>query len=276
MSLLSMNIAWWGKHFGEEPPLVGSSEQGAGAIFFSGCNLRCCFCQNYQISHNSRAGEELTPEQLADKMLFLQAQHAINIDLVSPTLWWKPLREALLMARDKGLKIPVVWNSNALEEVSMLKQFEGLVDIYLPDFKYADDSLAKKYSGISHYTIKAQKAIDEMLYQVGKLKIDEALAYRGVIVRHLVLPSHVQNSISVLTYLFNRNIRPFVSLMSQFNPLFQTCNFPEINRKLKIEEWNLVKAVYEQFGFQGWIQDLLSSDVYNPDFERERPFQNDK
>lgn len=272
MPMQKMNISWIGKHFGEEPPLVGSPEQGAGAIFFSGCNLQCCFCQNYQISHNNRAGEELSSEQLADKMLLLQSQHAVNIDLVSPTLWWKPLREAILLAKNNGLEIPIVWNSNALEEVSMLKQFEGLVDIYLPDFKYSDDSLAKKYSGISHYSAKAQKAIDEMLYQVGKLKVDNELAYRGVIVRHLVLPSHIQNSIKVLNYLSDRSIRPFVSLMSQYNPLFRACDFPEINRKLTIEEWNTVKAVYEQHNFQGWVQDLASAEVYNPDFEREKPF----
>lgn len=264
-------ISWWGKHFGEEPPLVGNFDQGAGAIFFAGCNLKCCFCQNYQIS-NTLEGTPYTPEELASIMLQLQEQKAVNIDLVSPTLWWQPLREAIVIAHNKGLTIPIVWNSNAFEEVSLLKEFEGLVDIYLPDYKYADNKLSLKYSGISKYSNKALKAIQEMNHQVGKLKTDENIAYRGLIVRHLVLPNAIENSINVLKQLAELNPKPVVSLMSQYNPVYNAANFSEINRHLSENEWDKVSEVYKNLGFEGWVQQMESAHVYNPDFKSDKPF----
>jgi len=266
-----ISISWWGKHFGEEPPLVGNSNQGSGAIFFAGCNLNCCFCQNYQIS-NSLEGSLVSPPELASIMLQLQEQKAVNINLVSPTLWWKPLREALVIAHNQGLTIPIVWNSNAFEEVCLLKEFEGLVDIYLPDYKYSNNELAKKYSAINHYSNKALRAIEEMNNQVGKLKIEDNIAYRGLIVRHLILPNAIENSINALKQLSELNPKPFVSLMSQYNPLHRAALFPEINRHITEYEWNILNETYRNFAFEGWIQQLESSNHYNPDFSQPKPF----
>lgn len=265
-------IAWWGKHFGEEPPLVGNSNQGSGAIFFSGCNLKCCFCQNHQIS-TSIEGTRISIEELASIMLQLQEQKAVNINLVSPTIWWKPLREALVIAHNQGLTLPIVWNSNAYEEVSMLKEFEGLVDIYLPDYKYSDDLLAKKYSAISHYSTKALRAIEEMNNQVGKLKTEDNIAYRGLIVRHLILPNAIENSQKVLQQLATIRPKPSVSLMSQYNPTYKAIQYSEINRNITEYEWSTIKETYDTLNLEGWIQDTESAKIFNPDFKNNNPFQ---
>lgn len=264
-------IAWWGKHFGEEPPLVGNTEQGAGTIFFAGCNLKCCYCQNYQISQ-SIEGTQITADELATIMLQLQEQKAVNIDLVSPTLWWQVVREAIIKAHNQGLSLPIVWNSNAFEEVSMLKEFEGLVDIYLPDYKYTDNILGNKYSGIKQYNQKAINAITEMNRQVGKLKIDEDIAYRGLIVRHLILPNAIENSKQVLLQLAELTPKPTVSLMSQYNPTYFASKYSEIDRQITEYEWNTIKETYETLAFEGWIQDKESANIFNPDFKNNHPF----
>jgi len=268
-----VKIDWFGKHFGEEPPLVGNKDQGAGGIFFSGCHLKCVFCQNHQISHQN-IGKEYSIKELSEIMLDLQKQNAINIDLVTPTSWSRQIKEAAEIAKEKGLKIPIVWNSNAYESPAMIKDLEGIVDIYLPDFKYGLAEIGEKYSGIKKYPEIAEKAIREMLHQVGHLKIHDNIAYRGIIVRHLVLPNNLENSKKVLDILANIDNRLFLGLMSQYSPMYDSKDFSEINRQLTQKEWQEITKYLEKLEFtNGWIQDLTSSEIFIPDFTKKDPFK---
>ncbi|MFA6424524.1 MAG: radical SAM protein [Candidatus Magasanikbacteria bacterium] len=270
---MAVKIAWHGKHFGEEPPLVGDKTQGAGGVFFSGCNLHCVFCQNMQISQQGM-GKEYSVAELAKLMLDLQTKGAVNIDLVTPTIWYKQIKEAIVVAKSQGLIIPIMWNSNGFESQSLLREMNGVVDIYVPDFKYSDDELAFKYSGIKNYSQIAQTAIKEMLWQVGNFKMDKnGLGERGVIVRHLVLPNNIENSFKVLDILAGIDNRLHVSLMRQYYPLHDAKKYPELMRGVSDEEW---KGVYDRMldlGFKnGWAQDKDSAPVMIPDFTKEQPF----
>lgn len=268
-----VKIAWIGKHFGEEPPLNGDKSQGAGGIFFSGCHLKCVFCQNHQISHEN-IGKDYSIDELVQIMLDLQGQNAVNIDLVTPTIWSKQIKEAVIKAKNKGLTIPIVWNSNAYESVEMIKSLEGIVDIYLPDFKYGIAEVGEKYSGIKKYPEIATKAIKEMIHQVGNLKIHDGIAYRGIIVRHLVLPNNLENSKKSLKILADIDNRMFLGLMSQYSPMYGSKDFPEIDRQLTKKEWQEMIKYLEKLEFiNGWIQDLTSSEIYIPDFTKKDPFK---
>lgn len=266
-----VKIAWFGLHFGEEPPLVGA--KGAGTIFFTGCNLKCVYCQNYQISWKN-VGKNYSLEELADLMLELQNQGALNLDLVSPTIWVEPIKLAIVEAKKRGLKLPIVWNSNAYESAKLIKGLKGLVDIYLPDFKYGLDDLALKYSGAKNYVAKAKESIREMLNQVGHLKLDkQGIAERGLMVRHLILPGNVANSLKVLEYLKEINQEIFVNLMSQYEPVFKAKDFPEINRNLRPEEFKKVFDYLLELGLDnGYVQELKSHAVFLPDFTKANPF----
>jgi putative pyruvate formate lyase activating enzyme len=267
-----VKIAWYGKHFGEEPPLIGNSKQGAGGIFFTGCNLKCVFCQNYQISQEN-LGKQYKIEELTSIMLELQKNNAINIDLITPTIWYKQIKEAIKIAKEKGLNIPIIWNSNAYENVQIIREMKGLIDIYLPDFKYANNNLALKYSGIKDYNEKAIIAIHEMLEQTGELIIKNNIAKKGIIIRHLILPNNIENSFKVLDEIakINRNI--YVSLMSQYNPIYKANLYPEINRKLYQEEFNKVYNYLLELELNnGWHQELDSSNIFVPDFNKINPF----
>lgn len=280
-----VKIAWFGKHFGEEPPLVGNKEQGAGTIFFSGCNMRCVFCQNYQISQPSFAplsaqgfgglGRLIGVEELAEIMLELQASGAANIDLVTPTLWWKQIREAIDLARGKGLVLPIVWNSNAFESLEIIDAMRGCVDVYLPDFKYAEDKLAQKYSDVNNYFETARAAVRRMYEQVGNLEVDErGIATRGLLVRHLVLPEAVANSTGVLNEIAQIDTMIQVSLMSQYNPVFRAAEFPEINRTVAPDEMRQVYEYAEFCGLKnGFRQEQGSARPFTPDFNRSNPFK---
>jgi len=269
----NIQIAWVGKHFGEEPPLVGNNRQGAGGIFFSGCNLRCVFCQNWQISQGGM-GKKYSVGELAEMMLQMQANGAINIDLVTPTIWWREIKDALMLAKSRGLNLPIVWNSNAYEHAAILKQLEGLVDIYLPDFKYGDDEAAVKYSRAHNYTAVARAAIKEMLRQTGILQINQqGIAVRGVLVRHLILPNNINNSLRALEILKAMEPRLPISLMRQYYPLHQAKLFPEINRMVTDKEFNRVFDRMWELGFtDGWAQDNNSEKNFVPDFTRLNPF----
>ena len=274
-----MKIAWYGKHLGEEPPLVGnfsfSSEKkryGAGTIFFSGCNLRCVFCQNYQISQE-KLGKDYSAREVADIMLELQNETAANIDLVTPTIWWSPLKEAISIARNNGLEIPVVWNSNAYEKKDIIREMEGLVDVYLPDFKYADDKLAVKYSDAPRYSRVAFEAIGEMYRQVGDLIIKDGIAQKGLIVRHLILPGCIENSSSVLKKIAGIDKDIYLSLMSQYYPVYRSDEFPEINRRLTEDEIKSVEEKRIELGLEnGWTQETDSGEIFLPDFRKKNPF----
>lgn len=270
MSGKEVKIAWFGKHFGEEPPLVGNETQGAGGIFFSGCNLRCVFCQNFQISQQG-IGKYYSVAELAKIMTDLQSQGAVNIDLVTPTIWWKQIAEAVALAKQNGLAIPVVWNSNAYEAVAILRRVEDVVDVYLPDFKYGDDTLALKYSGIRKYSEVAIAAIREMLKQKGNF---DAEKNKGVIVRHLILPGCVENSIRALELLAEINPNLHISLMRQYVPVHKACDFPEINRRVTDEEFTEVYNALLDLGFEnGWVQDEEDASAFLPDFTKAYPFQ---
>jgi putative pyruvate formate lyase activating enzyme len=274
-----MKIAWYGKHFGEEPPLVGdpslsSGEKryGAGTIFFSGCNLRCVFCQNYQISQEE-IGKEYSVRELADIMLELQDEGAANLDLVTPTIWRRSLKDAIILARDEGLVIPVIWNSNAYEKLRIIQEMEGLVDIYLPDFKYVDDELAMKYSNAPNYCKLAEEAIKEMYRQVGYLVIKNGIAQKGLIVRHLILPGCIDDSVGVLTKIAGIDKNIHVSLMSQYYPSYRSYEFPEIDRRLTADEVKYVSEKRMELGLgNGWTQEIDSGEMFSPDFRKREPF----
>ena len=266
-----IRIAWWGLHGGEEPPLV--SQQGAGTIFFSSCNLHCVYCQNYQISQEG-IGKNYSLKDLVKIMLQLQKQGAPNIDLVTPTIWAESIRTAIIEAKKKGLDIPIVWNTNAYEDVDLLQKLQGLVDVYLPDFKYGNDELGFKYSGVKNYAEKATAAIQEMLKQVGHLQLSSKnIAQKGVIVRHLILPNNIENSLRVLDYLKEIDKNLWISLMAQYEPLYKAKDFPEINRNITQEEFEAVLHRWQELGFHhGWIQKIGSNLSLLPDFTRENPF----
>lgn len=267
-----VKIAWYGKHFGEEPPLSGNETQGAGGVFFVGCNLRCCFCQNYQISQENLVGKNYSIEELADIFLELQNNNVKCIDLVTPTIWYKDIKESLILAKKNGLCIPIVWNSNGYEEIEVLKEMDGLIDVYLPDFKYSNNNIALKYSGIKKYKEKAILAIKEMYKQVGAFHVYDNVI-KGVIIRHLVLPNNIENSFGVLDEIIKIDKKIPVSLMSQYNPIYNAKNFDEINRKIKKEEFEKVLEYQLEKGLEyGWHQELDSADYFVPDFTREKPF----
>ena len=223
-------------HLWEEPPISGT--RGAGAVFFSGCNLRCVFCQNYDISANI-TGTEMNEGELCDLFLRLESKGAHNIDLVTPTPHATTLAGAIANAKDKGLSIPIVWNSNAYENVEMLKMMEGLVDVYLPDLKYVSDALSKKYSNAPNYFASARNAINEMARQTGEFVTDgSGLAIRGTLVRHLCLPGCEDDTRKVIDFVSDElNGSVCLSLMRQYTPMFAATNIPFLNRKLTDREY---------------------------------------
>ena len=263
-----------GLHFGEEPPISGT--KGSGTIFFAGCNLSCVFCQNYQISqefqhHHTRS---LTVEELADEMLRLQEAGAHNINFVSPSHMIFQMADAITTAKAKGLALPIVYNSNGYDSVYALRQINGLVDIYLPDIKYMDNELGKMFSGVSDYADTVPGVLREMLQQVGNLQMDEAgTAFRGLLVRHLVLPGCLNNSRDCLRFLADLSPAIFVSIMSQYSPQFKAGTYPGIDRPLTKKEYDEVTDYALELGLENaFIQDLASRDHYLPDFARDNPF----
>ena len=270
---MKLKIAWFGKHFGEEPPITG--KRGTGAVFFSGCNLHCVFCQNWQISQEG-LGKFYSVEDLAKIFLNLEKEGAETIDLVSPTIWWKQIKQAILIAKREGLKIPFVWNSNGTESLEILKELERLIEIYLPDFKYSDEKLAEKYSKAKNYPEIAKKSILEMYRQVGDLEIDErGVAKKGLIVRHLVLPSNLKNTFGCLDFIRSISENIHLSLMTQYYPLYKAKDFPEINRTLSQNEFEKVMEYVEKLNFRnGWVQDFQKSPNFLiPDFKKANPFK---
>lgn len=255
-------------HNFEEPCISG--ENGSGTVFFSNCNLKCVFCQNYKISQEG-LGNEITIEELADVFIDEQNKNAENINLVTPTMYVYHIIEAIKIARSKGLRIPIVYNSNGYENVETIKKLNGYIDVYLPDLKYFDDDLAFKYSGIKNYFENATAAIKEMYNQVGSPVLDEnGMIKKGLIIRHLVLPSNIQNSKNVLKWINdNMDKNVFVSVMAQYFPTHKAKDFPEINRKLTMDEYKEIENyLYSLDLDNGYIQELGEhEEEYVPDFE---------
>ena len=256
-------------HHWEEPCISGTS--GSGTVFFSGCPLRCCFCQNYRISAQN-FGVEVTQKRLAEIFRSLQEQGAHNINLVNPTQYLPWILEALNRA---DLSIPVVYNSGGYERVETLRALEGYVDVYLPDLKYIDSSRSQRYSGASGYFEAASSAIIEMHRQVGKPQFKDGLLQRGMIVRHLVLPKGREDSFQVLNWL-SEQFSPdefLISVMSQYTPYYRSAEFPEINRRIFSAEYNSVVDCANRLGLEGYLQEKSSAkEEYTPPFDLEGIF----
>ena len=242
-------------HMWEEPCISGS--RGSGAVFFSGCSLRCIFCQNKEIA-SGRVGKEISVERLGEIFLELQEKGAANINLVTGTHFAPQILRALDDAKSHGLVLPVVWNSGGYENVDTLKMLEGHVDVYLPDFKYMDPVLAKAFSRAEDYPETAKRAIGEMVRQTGPCVFDEeGYIRKGTIVRHLILPGHTRNSMEVLEYLAKTwGDRIYVSLMNQFTPVHTIAEFPELNRRVTAREYEkVVNAAMELGIVNGYYQE---------------------
>jgi len=269
-----IQISHIGLHFGEEPPISGT--KGSGTIFFAGCNLRCVFCQNYQISQEFQQGvtQILTTDELATEMLRLQDKGAHNINFVSPSHMIFQMADAIQLAKGKGLAIPVVYNSNGYDSVDALRQVRGLVDIYLPDIKYMDNGLGKQFSAVRDYAEVIPGVLREMLDQVGHLEVDaEGVAVRGLLVRHLVLSGQLENSRACLRFLADLSPRTFISIMSQYSPQYKACDYPAINRSLTEAEYDEITEYALDLGLENaFIQELESQEHFLPDFREESPF----
>lgn len=224
-------------HFGEEPPLVG--QHGSGTIFFSGCNLSCVFCQNYDISQ-MESGQEVSAADLARMMLRLQDLGCHNINFVTPSHVVPQILEALVLATENGLDVPLVYNSGGYDRAKTLKLLEGVFDIYMPDAKYGRDETALKYSNAPDYTHYMKTSIREMHRQVGDLSIDEGgIATRGLLVRHLVLPGGLADTEEVVKFLSQEISRDtYLNVMAQYRPEYNACSYPELDRRLTLREHN--------------------------------------
>ncbi|PWH12903.1 MAG: radical SAM protein [Anaerolineae bacterium] len=242
-------ISSFGPHHGEENPLRGW--RGSGTIFFAGCNMRCQYCQNYEISQLYQ-GYPVTPAQLAEIMLQLQGMGCHNINLVSPTHVIVPILQALVIARSKGLHLPLVYNTGGYDSLSALKLLEGIVDIYMPDMKYSNASLAQKYSKIPNYPKINQQAVKEMHRQVGDLVLDEnGIAQHGMLIRHLVLPNNVAGSEQILKFIAEEiSTNTYLNVMNQYRPLYQARQYPQINRPITFQEYQKVMHLAKSLGFR--------------------------
>lgn len=265
-------------HFGEEPVLSGIN--GAGNIFFGNCNLKCIYCQNFEISQNPKSEKqnEVTHERLAEIMIELQYKGCHNIGLVSPTHFSATILRSIYIAAQQGLNLPIIYNTNGYDSVEMLKLYDGVVDIYLPDFKYGNSEYAKKYSLVDNYFEKTKEAIKEMFRQVGDELIYEGeVVVRGLIIRHLILPNDLSETEKVFKFIaeeLSPNIH--ISLMSQYYPTNKTSKDILLDRTLRNSEYEKAIELLDKYGLHnGWIQELESSKNYRPNFNEDRinPFE---
>jgi len=242
-------------HHGEEPPISGT--RGSGTIFFSHCNMACVYCQNYNFSQLEE-GREVSFEELAQFMLELQEMKCHNINLVTPTHVMPQILKSLKIAISKGLKIPLVYNTSGYELGQIIKLLDGIVDIYLPDLRYADPKMSEKYSNAADYPQCSQEAVKEMHRQVGIAKInEEGIIERGVIIRHLVLPDNIAGTKKIMRFIAKElSEDSYISLMSQYTPYYRAEEFKEISRKITFEEYELAKEAMHNHGlYNGWTQD---------------------
>jgi putative pyruvate formate lyase activating enzyme len=244
-----------GAHFGEEPELVGMG--GSGTIFFTNCNLWCLFCQNYEISH-LKAGRSISIDELARHMLYLQSRGCANINLVTPTHVAPQIVEALVIAAERGLEIPLVYNCGGYESVETLRLLDGIIDIYMPDIKYSNDAHARRYSGVKDYWQYVRPAMKEMHRQVGDLKVNRyGLAERGLLIRHLLLPDDLAGSEAVLRFIAEEISKDsYVNIMDQYRPAFKAHGIPALARKISVQEFQRVIRRARELGlhrgFEGY------------------------
>jgi putative pyruvate formate lyase activating enzyme len=239
-------ISSYGPHFGEEPELVGI--HGSGTIFLTNCNLLCIYCQNYEISHLGE-GEVQTEEKVADHMIRLQGIGCHNINLVTPTHFTPQLVRAIAIAAGRGLRLPIVWNCGGYENVETIKLLDGIVDIYMPDIKYSDGNPAKKYSDAPDYFERSKESVSEMHRQVGDLKLDgRGIAYRGLLVRHLVLPNGIAGSDEVLKFAAGLSKDTYVNIMDQYRPCGEAYRYKELNRRPTPAEYGKAVATAKALG----------------------------
>lgn len=255
-----LKIARAALHFWEEPPISG--KKGSGAVFFSGCNLRCVFCQNYDISREN-FGKEISEERLAEIFSQLYEKGANNINLVTPTHYIPNIVKAISLSKKHGVKIPFVYNSSGYESVESLKMLDGLIDIYLPDFKYFDDGLSLRYSHVKDYKEMAKLSLREMYRQVGCGDFGKSgIMKKGIIVRHLLLPNCLEDSKNIIKYLYDtygNNI--YISLMSQYTPFGNLEEYPELNRRVYKEEYDRLVNFAVELGVEnGFLQDGEAAD----------------
>jgi len=255
-------------HYFEEPCISG--KKGSGTVFFSNCNLNCVFCQNYEISQQGK-GKEISAQRLAEIFLEQQKKDVENINLVTPTSYVLQIIEAIKIARNKGLKLPIVYNTNGYEKIETLKLLEGYIDIYLPDFKYSNNLLAKRLSKIDNYYEIATEALKEMYRQVGKPVFDEkGIMQKGMIIRHLILPNHIINSKRVLKWINDNMPDVYVSIMAQYFPTYNAKEIDDINRKLTLKEYKEVENFLYTLNLDnGFIQELGEhEEEYVPKWEK--------
>lgn len=236
-------------HHGEESPLSGVN--GSGTVFFSHCNMACVFCQNWEISSGG-SGRELTSDDLAKVMLALQREGCHNINLVSPSHIIPHFLSALLIAVEKGLKLPIVYNSGGFDSLESLKLLDGIIDIYMPDMKYGKSETALRLSNVKNYVKINQAAVLEMHRQVGDLKLDEGgIAFRGLLIRHLVMPKMLEETEHILTFISeNVSKNTYVNVMGQYRPCYKTRQYPEIDRALDIETFLAAKELAKRVGLK--------------------------
>jgi putative pyruvate formate lyase activating enzyme len=241
-------VSSWGPHFGEEKPLVGKC--GSGTIFFGNCNLGCLYCQNYSISHLGE-GSEISFERLADIMLSLQQSGCHNINFVTPTHQMPMILRSLQIASVKGLNIPIVYNCGGYESLHAIKLLEGIIDIYMPDFKYIDSEMAKKYSYAEDYPEAAKSAVKEMHRQVGNLIIEKGIALRGLLVRHLVLPEGIAGTVGVVKFISEEISKDtYINIMDQYHPCYKAFDNPPLNRSITNKEYKEALRLAQEAGLR--------------------------
>lgn len=257
-------------HMWEEPCISG--KEGSGTIFFSGCNLRCVFCQNHNIAAGG-AGFSVTTDKLAEIMLELQGKGANNINLVTPSHYVDKIVTSIVKAKALGLKLPIVYNTGGYDGIETLKKLDGLVDIYLPDFKYVSGELAKKYSNAPDYFEVASAALDEMYRQTGGCQFDDnGMMMKGIIVRHLILPGCVKDSKAVIQYIYEKyGDDVYISIMNQYTPLKYVEAYPEINRRVTKREYDSVVDYAIELGVENaFIQEgAAAKESFIPEFDGE-------
>ncbi len=263
-----IKIALASIHNFEEPCISGT--KGSGTVFFSNCNLNCIYCQNYEISQLGK-GKEITIHELAEIFLDQQKNNVHNINLVTPTMYALQIIEAIKIAKKQGLNIPIIYNTNGYENIKTIKLLNGLIDVYLPDLKYFSNTIAVKYSNANNYFKIATEAIKEMYNQVGTAKFDEeGIIKKGVIIRHLVLPNHIQNSKNILKWIKeNMPEDVYVSVMAQYFPTYKAKEDAYINRKLTKKEYKEIENYLYTLNIEnGYIQELGEhEEEYVPNWE---------